>query len=161
MIDRFNAAELLAYRARTGETPPELEDILDNLGDGGLGTAMFIHGLDASKFDPEKLEGSDINEERLDALFEGAAPTAEELEAWQRQVRREIADSGEGPWNPAILWKVTGDDGVTVYATVLGEDGGSWAALFGPFATAEEALADLRSRGEVSEVSWPDNAPGS
>jgi hypothetical protein len=155
MIGHFAAAELLEYRARTGETPRILEDILWELGDGPIGMAMFVYGLDPWNFEPEALEGSDIPEERFEALLDGAVPKAEDFEIWRRYVRESIAGSGEGPWNIALLWSVTGDDGVTIYAVALQEDGGSWAAVFGPFATAAEALADLRMRGDVSEVDWP------
>jgi hypothetical protein len=156
MIAPFNGADLLALRARTGATPPSLEDILWKLGEISIGTAMFIHGLDAWNFDPEELEGSDMLQERVDALLDGAVPNADDIEAWRRAVRRYIAGNGEGPWAPALLCSVTGDDGVTIYAVALQEDGGSWEALFGPFASAAEALADLRMRGEVSEVVWLD-----
>jgi hypothetical protein len=155
MMGQFSAADLLALRARTKTTPPTLEGILRVLGDVSIGTAMFIHGLEAWNFDPEELEGSEMPCERVDELLEGAAPTSDEIEIWRRQVRRSIADSGEGTWNPALLCSATGDDGITIYAVALQEDGGSWEALFGPFASAAEALADLRMRGDVSEVNWP------
>jgi hypothetical protein len=156
MIAPFNGADLLAFRARVGATPPSLEDILWELGEISIGTAMFIHGLDPWNFDPEDLEGSDMPQERVDALLDGAVPNADDIEAWRRTVRRYITGNGEGPWAPALLCSVTGDDGITVYAVALQEDGGSWEALFGPFASASEALDDLMMRGEVSEVMWLD-----
>jgi hypothetical protein len=161
MIGPFSAADLLAFRARTGVTPPTLKDILREFGELSIGTAMFIHGLEAWNFDPEELEGSDMPQERLDALLDGAVPSSDDIEMWRQEVRRSIADSGEGSWNPALLCSVTGDDGITIYAVALQQDGGSWDALFGPFASADEALADLRMRGDVSEVSWPDELGGS
>jgi hypothetical protein len=156
MTAPFSGAELLELRARTGATPPVLEEILWNLGRLSIGTAMFIHGLDAWNFDPEELEESEMPRERIDALLDGDAPASDDIDAWRRSVRRRIGESGEGPWAPALLCSVTADDGVTLFAVALQEDGGSWEALFGPFASAAEALADLRMRGEVSEVDWLD-----
>lgn len=156
---RVDGAKLLGAFARSRRTPRQLEPLLESLGEGPLGHAMLLHPLDDDDFDPERLEGSaEIASHRLQALYDGAAPTATELDAWRAAVRAEILREGEGgPWNPAMLWRLVADDGVTLWAVVLGEDGGSWADVFGPFLAPSAALADLRMRGEVLAVDWADD----
>lgn len=151
---RFLSMSMIAEFQRDGRASDTFVALLDERGEGGVGVACLWHPLDDSEFDPYILEGRGISEERLDALCAGAAPTSSELELW-RQVEQDTAFES-CRWNPAILWRAVADDGMTLYGTALQEDGGSWAGAFGPFLTPEAALEDLRSRGEVTDVRWPD-----
>jgi hypothetical protein len=151
-----DGTSLLASFARTGKTPAQLEALLKERGEGGLGTAMLVLPVDDADFLPDHLEGAGLPEERLDALYGGSPPTAEELALWRARRRETVIERTDG-WHMVVLWQVDTDDALRLYALTLMEDGGSWADVLGPFHTPVDALEYLRTRGEVSEVSWPDS----
>jgi hypothetical protein len=146
---------------RDGSAPEEFVELLRERGEGGIGVAGLLHSISDAEFDAFRLEEGSVSEERLEALESGAQPTASELEMWRQSVRDGVFTSGEGPWNPAILFRVEGAMGGPVYGVVLGEDGGSWADVFGPFLTPKTALEYLKTRGEVFDVSWVEDEPAS
>jgi hypothetical protein len=157
VIESFDGAKVLAEFAASGPRPDELEDLLRSAKAGHDGIGAFIpgHALEANAFYAGQLEGRGLPASRLDELYDGAQPTPAELELWREAVREQVTNGDDGPWYMALFWRLTGRDGVDVYAVTLQEDGGTWPYVFGPFAAAETALTDLSARGEIHKLDWP------
>lgn len=150
------ACDQSAGSQRRFVAPPDFVDRLLERGEGGIGVAGFMYPLRDTNFDPWRLEGRGVSDDRFAALTEGAPPTEDEVALWKEAERNRIHEDGEGAWHPAILYRVTREGGDVLYAVVLQEDGGSWVDVFGPFHTPKAALENLRSRGELFDVSWPE-----
>jgi hypothetical protein len=150
--------KLLAHWKRWQKTPEAFVALLEERGDGLSGQALLYIAPPDEYFEPSVLEGEDgVSESRLERLFAGARPTKKELALWHA-IHREgvIEDGGEG-WQPAMLWEVQADDGVTLWGVIFPEDKGTWAEVFGPFPSPSAALEDLRTRGEMLEEDWPED----